>query len=363
MIKVSILTLQVPQKRGFNDFYPLLKWCREFKNRSIFIKYFKNHLAKDIFDCDLLIIDYRYYQYIGKGKYTIAGFNSFQGEYFIIEFLINARKKGCKLILFDTGDSAGSATFHITPYVDVHLKKQLFKDWSYYREKKAYNLMPWLPAGLDESRHLVFTPIAPEDESKLKMGWNIGLCDFRWFPFKKKLPVGSSSLFNSFYKKLNVRKPESNRDYLLSYRGNSNKFESYDYQRNLLLEALQKLDRPDIVVGGKVPYKQYMREQRRSKITLSPFGWGEICYRDFEAFINGSLLVKPSVQHLVTFPAFFEEDVTYLPVNWDLTGLEMKIKGVSEDWLNIAQNGQQRFVHFQNSFQEFFNHIDQVILS
>ena len=32
---------------------------------------------------------------------------------------------------------------------------------------------------------------------------------------------------------------------------------------------------------------------------LSPFGWGEICYRDFEAALNGMLLIKPDMNTLI----------------------------------------------------------------
>ena len=31
---------------------------------------------------------------------------------------------------------------------------------------------------------------------------------------------------------------------------------------------------------------------------MSPFGFGEICYRDFEAMLNGACLIKPDVSHL-----------------------------------------------------------------
>ena len=42
---------------------------------------------------------------------------------------------------------------------------------------------------------------------------------------------------------------------------------------------------------------------RQSKIVVSPFGFGEMCHRDFEAWGCGAVLLKPRVDHLRTLPA------------------------------------------------------------
>ena len=54
---------------------------------------------------------------------------------------------------------------------------------------------------------------------------------------------------------------------------------------------------------------------------FAPFGWGETCWRDFEAVCYGCLLVKPSMAHIDTQPNIFIEKETYVPVRWDLTDL------------------------------------------
>ena len=63
-----------------------------------------------------------------------------------------------------------------------------------------------------------------------------------------------------------------------------------------------------------------------SKVVFSPFGWGELCFRDYEAVYCGCLLVKPSMDHVVTSPDIFEAGVTYVPVKWDLSDLTEKIE-------------------------------------
>jgi spore maturation protein CgeB len=62
----------------------------------------------------------------------------------------------------------------------------------------------------------------------------------------------------------------------------------------------------------------------RSKICISPFGYGEICWRDFEAILCGCLLIKPDMSHVETNPDIFMAGQTYVPVKWDFSDLEEK---------------------------------------
>ena len=41
---------------------------------------------------------------------------------------------------------------------------------------------------------------------------------------------------------------------------------------------------------------------RESKLCFSPFGYGEVCWRDFEAMSTGAVLVKPDMSHLQARP-------------------------------------------------------------
>lgn len=71
-----------------------------------------------------------------------------------------------------------------------------------------------------------------------------------------------------------------------------------------------------------VPYSAYVREMQTSKICFSPFGYGEICWRDIEAFAYGAVLIKPDMSHLETSPDIYVPGVTYLPVKWDFSDLQ-----------------------------------------
>jgi hypothetical protein len=79
------------------------------------------------------------------------------------------------------------------------------------------------------------------------------------------------------------------------------------------------------VTAANVKYKEYMDEMQRSKICFSPFGFGEVCWRDYEAVVAGALLVKPNMYHVVTDPNIFVENKSYVSVKWDLSDLGEKV--------------------------------------
>ncbi len=76
---------------------------------------------------------------------------------------------------------------------------------------------------------------------------------------------------------------------------------------------------------GRVPPRQYAEEMRSSRICVSPFGYGEICWRDFEAVAYGCLLFKPDMSHAQSRPDIFQPFKTYVPVAWDFHDLEEKL--------------------------------------
>jgi hypothetical protein len=71
----------------------------------------------------------------------------------------------------------------------------------------------------------------------------------------------------------------------------------------------------------RVDQRTYDLELSRSKICICPFGYGEICWRDFEAVLWGCLVVKPHMDAICTKPDIFVPGETYVPVRWDLSDL------------------------------------------
>jgi len=104
-------------------------------------------------------------------------------------------------------------------------------------------------------------------------------------------------------------------------------------QRRHALTDLQRLSGPfdTIYPDQKVSPTQYAAEMGRSKICLSPFGYGEICYRDYEAALHGCLLFKPDMSHVRSQPDIFRPYENYVLVNWHYSDLGEKVRRYAAD--------------------------------
>lgn len=85
------------------------------------------------------------------------------------------------------------------------------------------------------------------------------------------------------------------------------------------------------VSGFGVSSKQFMAEMANSKACFSPFGYGEICWRDIEAMLCGAVLIKPDMGHLEMDPVMHIANETYVPVKWDFSDLEEKVRQLIND--------------------------------
>ena len=99
------------------------------------------------------------------------------------------------------------------------------------------------------------------------------------------------------------------------------------YQRmrlecNAATEAMQNLR---VAMGTGLSLAAFLHELKRSKICFSPFGYGEVCWRDFEAVAQGAVLLKQDMSHVHTEPNIFRASETYMPVKWDLSDFSEKL--------------------------------------
>lgn len=83
--------------------------------------------------------------------------------------------------------------------------------------------------------------------------------------------------------------------------------------------------------SGTVSFKKYMSEMKTARLCFSPFGYGELCWRDIEAMLCGTVMIKPDMSHLETLPNLYEPGVTYLPERWDFGDLEEVIHAGLDD--------------------------------
>ena len=102
----------------------------------------------------------------------------------------------------------------------------------------------------------------------------------------------------------------------------------------------------------KLPYQEYINVLYNSKVAISPFGMGELCFRDFECIQFGTIIIKPSMSMVNTIPNIYESNDTYLSVMYDWSNLNETIDYVLSnfDTLNerINHNIREKFIKEYN---------------
>lgn len=121
-----------------------------------------------------------------------------------------------------------------------------------------------------------------------------------------------------------------------------------------------------IARDGLLQRDLFLKELEDSKAVISPFGHGEICYRDFETIISGAMLLKPDMQHLCTWPQIVEDGKTCVAFKWDFSDLEEKIHLAVTDTdyrIAIAEKAQDEYRQFwRNSADDgFVDHFNDLL--
>jgi hypothetical protein len=266
----------------------------------------------------------------------------------ILPFLNRIRKYADYIIYFDNADSTGHFHNEVFPHVDLYLKKQLLKDFSLYTKSlyKKRLFTDFYAKNYDLVENYITEPriiLDSDSLNKIALSWNFALKDYRY------TNIITRFLYN-FIRNKNIKyfKPSLDRRLILA--ANFTIKPSYDviyFQRNELLSLLKQKFRSNSNVSiGKIPKKKYLKTMRSSKSVISPFGWGEICYRDFETFIAGAALIKPSVEHLQTWPDVYKKNQTYIPISWKVENWDEELTKILDDaklLLNVARKGQNCF--------------------
>jgi spore maturation protein CgeB len=109
--------------------------------------------------------------------------------------------------------------------------------------------------------------------------------------------------------------------------------------------------------------RAYLRELGASKLCFSPFGYGEVCWRDYEAVMCGSLLLKPDMSHVETDPDIFRAGETYVPLRWDFSDLEEKVRYYLARPHERARITRNAFQTLQRYFREqrFLQHVGHIL--
>ena len=275
-------------------FVPIYKNRDLFSEKDISFKFYRR-IDPSISDCDILAIDSKYFKPLWNTNEEQA-----------IDLLEMLSGSVERMVWFNTADSTGGVQVTVLPYVKRYFKTQLLFNRELYakgfyggRIYTDYYARNW---GIVDRDPIYSKPIA--DKNMLQK-------------------IAESG--NGSYVRANM---------------------TVDYARNTVSfgrkQALDRLKRYAPRIGFESK-KKYISEIKMSRIVVSPFGWGEINIRDFECFASGSILLKPDISHVDTFPQYFVKGQTYVSYKWDFSDLEQCTDRILEnhsDYVDVARAGQ-----------------------
>ena len=352
-------------------FHSLLPFIRLSYSENEFDIKFIDHKIFNLnnYQADLLII-VRKYQYFDPS----TGPN----KKAIISELKNYRKNYSKIVYFDDNASVTYMFFFIFPFIDSYWVRGLLNEnesykSAFYGARTFSNFYHEKYKVKDDPEYYSPTCKDVTQLKKVKIAWNIGIGCFptnerslknRYYKIIRKVITGLSitSLIKPIYfitdmylemmknelqKEINLEKKVN----LIHARFSSKVYhKSIGFQRDLLTKKIKKYSN---CLSGKVELKQYIKECGYVFATLSPFGWGEVCYRDFEAAIGGSILIKPDMSHLITWPNIYQDE-TYISLDWDFNNLSLleNLENKKEKFSKYVIKSREIYLNSLNSFED-----------
>ena len=352
---MNIAILTVPHISSSLAFTPMMVNRTLLSENGINFKVYYEEIDA-IYDYDVVILDGRLYRKL----------QSPDPDSEIIKLLERLSSNTPKIIWFDTTDGTGTTQFQFLPYVNKYLKIQVLKDRMLYQKEyyggRIYTEYYHLNFGVNDKDELAsIQPATPDQIHKIDCAWGHGLADFgRWGPLmrriRKLLPL-------PYYYSQDFRET-SHRSVKASFRFSTNyKRETIAFQRSLVKNTANKLGYPT----DKIPRNKYLSELRNCKLGISPFGWGEPSYKDFEIILNGAALIKPDLSHLETWPNLYINNETYLSFDWDCSNLEEVIdQALTKNlWKEIAESAQSKYEYYlfnKTGKQEFVKRFMKIFL-
>ena len=229
---------------------------------------------------------------------------------------IRSRNPGTRLIYLDWFAPTDLRLAHrVGPEVDIYLTKHLLRDRARY-DAPVYGdttLMDFYGRRYNLDHETTHFPIPVGFWDKLCVGPSFNTASFMLPVFDKGAP------------------PRGDRPIDLHARIAVNGSSWYQAMREDCARAVATTSGPHTVTGFGVGHHQFLRELGKSKICFSPFGYGEVCWRDFEAVLCGAVLLKQDMGHVETDPDIFVAGETYVPVQWDLSDFDENVQWLAKD--------------------------------
>lgn len=366
MKKISILVGNEGSKLGL--YYGYWNWFfffnKKLKELGFEVIFFKN-ITKKFYESDYLFINSRI-------------FPSKDG-YVDIDKLKEIKKINSNLYWFDMRDSAGTTQFEVLPFVKKYIKKSFYKNKSLYLKQleggRFYTDFYIKKYLIKDNPKYESKVLDKKFISKLTLGWNIGVAFF-FDHLNYSLFSYYEELINfKLFKKKKFKMKLGNH---VSWENDHNKYDalclmntrfarnSVGFQRKLLNENLSKLSKLNLLYDVRLNKKNYYKNLRNSKVSIGAFGWGEVCYREFEAIRSGVAFLFPNMSNIETWPNIYIENETYVSYNYDFNNFEDNLLNLISDVKlrkKLVQNSQQILDDMHGSIGEnyFINKIFEIV--
>ena len=225
---------------------------------------------------------------------------------------LSEKPDGPKLVFLDYFAPASTPYFGVLPHVDCYFKRQTYRDPSEYLvDYEGGNMLTDYIAkamGIDLEGWSFSSRPDPVHLHKIVTGWNLGVT-----PHYRQLLRLTAAMPLSW-----ERRPIAINCRLDLPTEPGAKIEWYHHYRRRWIEALSPLrEEFRCTPSARIRRRYYFAEMILSQIGVSPFGWGEVCFRDYEVVAAGALLIKPSMGHLKTNPDIYVDGETYVAASWD----------------------------------------------
>ena len=227
----------------------------------------------------------------------------------------------------------------------IYYIKNQFLDFDLYNNPYSFGRWFWGEGDNNQSYDLT-----EEDRSKMKLsGWNLG--HLQGHLFEKDIPRVSSKSIDVCA----IFQAEHRENYEHTFRNDI----PYTEHRKGVWNTLDKKFNS---ITDKLPYQEYIDKLRNSKVAISPFGMGEICFRDFEVMALKSILIKPDMKIVNTKPNIYIDGETYYSVKYDWSNLNEVIESVLDKNIDSVQKYRELYdtKHYILHYYELLKNLNGV---
>lgn len=330
-MRVHIVSGGFVTANGQGFLAPILRLRRRLADEGIAVRIF-SACDEAAADCDVLAIE----SGVLRGGW---------GDGRSLRVLERAARVNPNIGYFDTQDSTGTIQTAALDHAALYFKNQLLRDRALYAQShyggRLYTDFYHRNFGAVDAEPQQSEPIAdPARRARLRVSWNSGFADYGVGGILRREAYAWLKLSMLLRRPSGFTVPRGPRPVGLGFRM------THNYTRaTVAYQRIEVARRLGLGRETRLSRRAFMRELKRTKVVLSPFGWGEINLRDYEACIAGAALLKPDMNHLETWPDLYGADA-YIPFRWDFSDLaEQAARAIADkEWrLSIAERAQAAY--------------------